>query len=194
MWALSSVARILRDPFYSGRASWLEAVVWDTIAAVLRDPARLAEKLETYRTKLGVREVEIVSEIEHLRRQLAEVGRQERKLLDSYLVEDVPMGVARERLDGITRRRAALQERLTAAGRQQAAQEAEEGQQAAACSRRFWTRSSSLGVPSSSVGPCPARVPEPEGIKLCRTSRSSGTRAGRPSSDGRSSRRSPRRW
>jgi len=107
----------------------LEALVWDTVAGVLRNPAVLAEKLETYRTKLGVREVEIVSELEYLRRQLRSVERQERKLLDLYLADDVPTGAARERLEGITRRRAGLQGRLIEVERQKAAQEAEEGRQ-----------------------------------------------------------------
>src|SRR5262249_9620680 len=63
----------------------LEAVVGDTVVAILRQPTLLTEKLETHQTRLGVRDVEIRSEVAHLTRELAGVERQEERLLDAYL-------------------------------------------------------------------------------------------------------------
>jgi site-specific DNA recombinase len=102
------------------RSPWLsadiaEASVWGAMTDVLRDPATLLRKLEGYATRQGVRDVELRSGVEHLRRQLAEAERQERRLLDLYLEEALRTDALRERLQGLASRREGLRERLARA-------------------------------------------------------------------------------
>ena len=112
-------------------AEKLETLVWETVAGILRDPARLHEPMVSYQDRLGVDAVEVASEVEHLRRQLTAVDRQERRLLDLYLGDDdpVPAGIARDRVEAFRRRRVDLQAQLTAAQARQAAQTVDRGRQ-----------------------------------------------------------------
>ena len=92
-------------------ADALEALVWETVTGALRQPALLASHLETYRTKLGVTDVEVRSEAAHLDRQLAALARQEQKLLELFLGDAVDSPAARTKLGEIATRRQALQAR-----------------------------------------------------------------------------------
>jgi hypothetical protein len=83
------------------------------------------KKLDSHQTRLGIRDVEVRSEAEHLRRQLTEVGRQEHKLLDLYLDDRLATPALRSRLEEVGRRKAGSQERVTVAERRVASQDAE---------------------------------------------------------------------
>jgi hypothetical protein len=90
----------------------LEALVWETVESIVRNPAVLAERMEAYRARLGVREIEVLSEVEHLRRQLAAVRAQEQKLLDLYLVGSAPLPSVAERLQGLAEARETAEARI----------------------------------------------------------------------------------
>jgi hypothetical protein len=87
------------------RAETIEALVWDTITSVLREPDVITAKLEAYQVRLGARDVEVRSEIEYLTRQLSEAERQEGKLLDLYLVADLEVPAVKARRDKLPRLR-----------------------------------------------------------------------------------------
>ena len=113
------------------RAETIEAVVWDTIANVLKQPDVITARLEVYQVRLGARDVEVRSEIEHLTRQLAEVERQEGKLLDLYLAADLEVLAVKARLGEIQQRKAGLVERIGQAKDRFARHEAEHARQGA---------------------------------------------------------------
>jgi uncharacterized protein involved in exopolysaccharide biosynthesis len=77
-------------------------------AGALRQPELLSEKLEVYRAQLGVREVEVRSQLEHLDRQLAELERREARLLDLYLEEGRQVPALKERLADLRQQKAGL--------------------------------------------------------------------------------------
>jgi site-specific DNA recombinase len=107
-------------------AEGLDAFIWDTVVEILRNPALLSEKLEAHTARLGAREVEVRSEVEHLRRQLGEFGRQEQRLLDLYLDEQLAGPTIRTRLEALVRQEAGLEERRARAQQQAAAESATE--------------------------------------------------------------------
>ncbi len=86
----------------------LEATIWEAATAILKDPESVTRQLEVYRAKLGVRDVEVKSEATHIERQLIEVRRQERKLLDLYLGDDESPEIIRSKLDDLQCRREIL--------------------------------------------------------------------------------------
>jgi site-specific DNA recombinase len=111
--------RPCRAPWLSARVA--EAVVWDAVAGVLRRPKVLLRALDGYATRQGVRDVEVRSSVEHVRRQLADLERQERRLLDLYLDDSLRTEAVRTRLEELARRRAGLREQLERAEGQAAA-------------------------------------------------------------------------
>ena len=101
---------------FCGTGSWtadrLEAVIWETVTGILRDPDLLESKIETYRTTIGVRDIEIRSAAAHLARQIAALERQEQKLLDLYLGDELEdSSVVRAKMTEIAARRQALKVR-----------------------------------------------------------------------------------
>jgi site-specific DNA recombinase len=118
-----------RSPWLS--ADTAEASVWGAITDVLRDPATLLRKLVGYTTRRGVRDVELRSGVEHLRRLMADVDRQEHRLLDLYLDETLRTDALRGRLGELARRREGLRERLARAEAQATAHGALEARQGA---------------------------------------------------------------
>ena len=101
---------------YCGTGSWtadkLEGLIWDTVTGILRNPALLESKLETYRTTVGVRDVEVQSAAAHVARQIALLDRQEQKLLDLYLGDGLKDSAAvRAKIAEIGARRQALKAR-----------------------------------------------------------------------------------
>jgi site-specific DNA recombinase len=113
-------------------ADAIETKVWTTIEAALRNPELLATWSEQTRTKLGVRDIEVRSEVEHLAKELADLKRREQRLLDAYETDDdAPAEALRERLGGIKAKRAGLQERLTKAQQRAADARAAQGRQEA---------------------------------------------------------------
>lgn len=118
-----------RSPWLSAGAA--EAAVWGAVTAVLRDPQTLLRQLEGYATRQGVRDVELRSGVEHLRRLLAEAERQEHRLLDLYLDETLRTDALRGRLEELARRREGLRERLARAEAETAAHGAAESRQEA---------------------------------------------------------------
>lgn len=106
-------------------ADRLEGLIWEAVVGVLRQPALVAERFEAYRVKLGAREVEVRSEAQHLERQLADLERQESKLLDLYLHEDLRIPLLRARVEEFRRQRQELEGRLARARERLVHQEAE---------------------------------------------------------------------
>jgi hypothetical protein len=97
------------------RADALEQRVWTTFLAVLQQPEILTARLASHQTALGVRDVEVQSEVEYLRRELASVTRKEQKLLDLYLGNTAPSEAVRARLDALAAQGAGLRLQLLAA-------------------------------------------------------------------------------
>jgi site-specific DNA recombinase len=91
-------------------AGRIEALVWETVVGVLRQPRVLVEKLEAYRVTLGAKEVEVRSQADHLARQIAAAERQADKLLSLYLDDTLALPGLRERLEAIQRQRAELEQ------------------------------------------------------------------------------------
>jgi site-specific DNA recombinase len=117
------------------RAEWIEELVWSTLTNILKQPDIITAKLDAYAVRLGARDVEVQSEVEHLTRQLAEVGRQEGKLLDLYVEADLELQAVKARLVEIQQRKAGLVERIDQAKDRFARHEAEHTRQGAI--RRF---------------------------------------------------------
>jgi site-specific DNA recombinase len=113
------------------RADDVETFIWDTLVGVLRNPALLAAKLDEHKTQIGVRKVEVRSEADQLARQLADVQRQEQRLLDLYLDERLEVPGLRDRLEELARRRKGVQERLAQAQERALVAEAQEAHQTA---------------------------------------------------------------
>jgi site-specific DNA recombinase len=113
------------------RAGWLsarvaEGDVWQAVTELLRDPAALQRAVEGHAARLGVREVELRSEADHVGLRLAQLERQEQRLLDLYLDESLRTEALRGRLEDLGRRRTELrarQARLEAAATAQRARE-----------------------------------------------------------------------
>jgi site-specific DNA recombinase len=110
-------------------AERFETFIWETVVGILRNPQLLAEKLEAHHTRLGVREVELKSEVEHLDKQVRDLERQEQRLLDLYLAEGLAVASVRERLEEFARRRKGLEERLGQAKAMATKSAAEESRQ-----------------------------------------------------------------
>lgn len=119
-------------------ADRIEALIWQTVIGVLKRPAVLSEKLETYRVRLGARDVEVRSEIERLARQLAEADRQEARLLDLYVTEGLEISGLRSRLEDLRQRKVGLEEKIGQARQRRAFHEAEDARSEAI--RRFCTQ------------------------------------------------------
>ncbi len=108
----------------------LDQTVWDAVVGVLRNPAALRMKLARAGAALDASTTEVESEAQHVRRQLDEVGRQDR-LLDLFLDETMRTDVVRGRLEALGRRRIALRERLARVEALVAGRAAAEAQHAA---------------------------------------------------------------
>ncbi len=89
-------------------AEALERFIWGTVVEILRQPHVLAEKLEAHRTTIGARDVEIRSRGEHLARELGKVEREEARLLDAYVHEELQVPALKARLTEVSTRKAAL--------------------------------------------------------------------------------------
>jgi Recombinase zinc beta ribbon domain len=106
--AIRCAARVIR-------ADMLDALVWETVVGVLQQPEVLLAKLEAHRVTLGGRVVEVRSAIGHLRRELAEVERRERRLLALYLDEELAsLSGLKDESDALAKRKAGVRERLAA--------------------------------------------------------------------------------
>jgi site-specific DNA recombinase len=107
----------------------VERLIWDTVVGILRNPQVLDEKVAAHRARLEDRAVEARSGLDVLIRERADLARQERRLLDLYLQESLPLPGVRERLEGIGRRKAGLEEQITTAQRHLVSQDAEKARQ-----------------------------------------------------------------
>jgi site-specific DNA recombinase len=96
-------------------AAPLETAVWGAVRGVLARPDLLAGRVAAARVRLGVRDVEIRSELEHLRRQRTQLGRATQRLLDLLLDEALPHAEIRAKLVALEAQRAQLDVALQAA-------------------------------------------------------------------------------
>src|SRR5262249_12011262 len=78
-----------------------------------------------------VRDVEVRSEVVSLRRELADVSRQEARLLDAYVDETLQVPALRDRLAVLGQQRAGLEARVAEGEARVRAQDAENARQAA---------------------------------------------------------------
>lgn len=119
-------------------AKIIEPLVWGAVTATLRDPAAVMRKLDERQARAGVRDVEVGSEVAHLEREAERLARDEGRLLDLMLAEELSTDTIRGRLADLQRRRRGVTERLDRA-RQHAAQagadEAQEANIRQACAR-----------------------------------------------------------
>jgi hypothetical protein len=137
-------------------ASRLDRTVWEAVVGVLRNPAALRAKVSHAADALNASSADVQSEVQQLRRQLEEAGRQEHRLLDLFLDESMRTDAVRGRLEALGRRRAALRERLARAEAIAASQSAQEAQHEAIerqCGR-CWTRSSCVEARSRFTASC----------------------------------------
>jgi site-specific DNA recombinase len=70
------------------QAEVIEGQVWRTISNLIRNPEALRQDIEQRAASLGAQDAEIRSAVEHVKRQLSDVQRRERRLLDLYMVEE----------------------------------------------------------------------------------------------------------
>jgi site-specific DNA recombinase len=96
-------------------ADAVDAAVWAAVSRLLQRPDLLAGRLAAARVRLGVREVEVRSEVEHLRRQRIDLGRQTQRVLALLDDETLPTEELRMRLRVLEARRTELTSRLAAA-------------------------------------------------------------------------------
>jgi len=89
-------------------ADALERFIWETVVDTLRRPEVLTQKVEAHRAKVGTRTVEIRSQVDHLERELAKVERQEARLLDAYVDEQLQVPALKARLADVAGRKAGL--------------------------------------------------------------------------------------
>jgi site-specific DNA recombinase len=99
-----------RSPWLA--AAWAEAAVWDAVAGLLRRPEVLRHAAEQYATSRGVRDVELRSRVEHLKRQLQAIERREQRLLDLYVDEQIDKREIAGRLRSLAQERQRLTEEL----------------------------------------------------------------------------------
>jgi site-specific DNA recombinase len=113
-------------------ADHVEGQVWDTIVNIIRHPEALRESMDRKEARQGAREAEVRSAVEHVKRQLADVQRRERRLLDLYMAEDraAPEAV-RTKMDDLAQERRLLEGRLREAEAVAAKEGAQEQQYAA---------------------------------------------------------------
>jgi site-specific DNA recombinase len=107
----------------------IEQTVWKATERVLRDPAMLMEKLTRAADALNVSATEVRSQVDHLRRQLAETAKQEQRILDLFLDDRLRTDAVRGRLEHLGRRRATVGEQLARAEALVASRDAVEAQQ-----------------------------------------------------------------
>src|SRR5262249_6055963 len=90
----------------------VDETVWATMVAILKDPRLIEAKLAERHAALGARDIEVKSELAHLEREAAKLTRDEQRLLDLYLAEDLDVEVLRRRVGEARRRKAAVETRL----------------------------------------------------------------------------------
>jgi site-specific DNA recombinase len=95
--------------------AWLETRVWTGVVMVLRDPRWLARQVTRAQDQLGIRAIEVQSEAEVLRRQLADAERKTSALLDLVADPALPTAMLRARLTELGRQAEGLRTRLAAA-------------------------------------------------------------------------------
>lgn len=125
-------------------AAGLDATIWETVTAVIRNPKLLATKLQAHRDRMGVQEIDAQSEAEHLRGRLRETDSRVGRLLDA-LADGIAPADVKARLADLERERQGIRERLaqaevratTAAGAEDRGQQVEAWCRARR--RRGWT-------------------------------------------------------
>jgi site-specific DNA recombinase len=129
-----------RDPLYARegrcpnrevRAEPLEAAVWDAIVGLLSAPELLAPAVEVAQVRLGVREVEIRSEVEHLRQTLTAVATKIAATAELLGDPAMPHAELRARLATLEAQRRHLMGRLQMAEGTLASHDAQVARQAA---------------------------------------------------------------
>jgi site-specific DNA recombinase len=124
-----------RCPTRDVRAEPLEAAVWEAVVGLLREPSLFLPAFEVAQVRLGVREVEVRSAVEHLRRERAAVGRRIAATAELLGDPDMPHPELRARLEDLERQRRHLDGRLEGAQARLLSHDVQEARRAAV--RRF---------------------------------------------------------
>jgi hypothetical protein len=102
--------RICRTPLI--RAEPLEAVAWETVVGLLREPALFVPAFDVAQVRLGVCDVEVRSELEHLRRDQAAIARKLAATAELLGDPDMPHRELRARLAALEDQRRHVEGRL----------------------------------------------------------------------------------
>jgi site-specific DNA recombinase len=140
-----------RCPNGEVRAEPLEDAVWDAVAGLLRKPALLLPAFEVAQVRLGVREVEVRSEVEHLRRERMTLARRITAVAELLGDPNLPQPELRARLADLEGQRRHLDGRLDAAQARLTSRDSEAARVSAA--RRFCEE---LGPRLTALGATPA--------------------------------------
>lgn len=87
-------------------------MVWETVVGLLREPALLVPAFEVAQVRVGVRDVEVRSELEHLRRDQAAIARKLAATAELLGDPDMPHRELRARLAALEDQRRHVEGRL----------------------------------------------------------------------------------
>ncbi len=114
------------------QADSVEGQVWGAIVNVIRHPDALRQDVEHRAARQGAQDAVVRSAVDHVKRQLADVQRRERRLLDLYMAEDkAAPDAVRGKMDEMMAERRGLETRLREAEKLAAQEGAQELQLAA---------------------------------------------------------------
>lgn len=131
------------------QAPWSEGAVWEAVTGLLRQPAVLREAAERYAATSAVRDLELSTRLEVLRRALATLDGKERRALEVYLEEGIDKPALLAQVRGIVREREGVRAELARAEAQVVAQGAVGGHEAAIAR---WCATAARGMDRLDVG------------------------------------------
>lgn len=104
------VSRETPCPSREVKAERLDGAVWESVAALLRDPTALQMAYQRQCQRATIAGEPLAQEMERVERGLQQLAREEKRLLDAYQVGALSLGTLQERLALLQQRRAGLEE------------------------------------------------------------------------------------
>jgi site-specific DNA recombinase len=110
-------------------ADSIERFIWETVVRVLENPALLRDKLARHHHALRAESADVESEGVRLEQSLAEVQRQEARMLDAYLDETLHLPLLKKKLNELAERRISLTSTLESTKARLARKQAEDSKE-----------------------------------------------------------------